>query len=191
MRPALEDQKYELIKSAILDPENNPLPEYLQETLDRTLTASRILEKNPVQKNAVAILKAKYPSISRAQAYEDCKRAVRLFNSTHTFDYEFWQYWLLQDIAEMIQKAKDLGDLKAWAAGHKNLITALGEKPEIPIDPKILEKNTIIISLQVNNKVINIDYKDFQKMPAEARNIILGSLDQEITDVQAIEIMNS
>jgi hypothetical protein len=191
MRPALEDQRYELIKSAIIDPDKCPLPEYLQPILDRTIQASKLLEKNPVLKNAVAILRVKYPGLSRAQAYEDCHRAQRLFNSTHTFNYEFWQFWLLQDIAEMIQKAKNQGDLKAWAMGHKNLITALGEKPESEINPKLIESNPVIVQIKVHNEIINIDYNKFLKMPVEARKIITDAFDREITDVEAEEIMNS
>jgi hypothetical protein len=191
MRPSLEDQRYELIKSAILDPDNHPLPDYLQTVLERTVQASKLLEKNPVQKNAVAILRVKYPDISRSQAYEDCRRAERLFNSTHTFNYDFWQHWLLQDIAEMVQKAKNQNDLKAWAMGHKNLISALGEKPETEIDPKMLEKNTFIIQMNVNNKIVNIDYNKLMKLPSDARKILTEALDEEYNIEDATVIMNS
>ena len=37
-RLALEDQNYELIKSAVLDPDNTPLPDYLQPVLERTVS---------------------------------------------------------------------------------------------------------------------------------------------------------
>ncbi len=190
-RKALEDQNYELIKSAILDPDNTPLPDYLQPVLERTISAAKLLDKNPVQKNAVAILQAKYPRLSRAQAFEDCKRAMRLFNSIHTFDYDWWQHWLLQDIAEMIQKAKDQNNLKAWAMGHKNLLAAIGERPETQLDSKLIEKHPITIAVQVNNQRVNIDYKDFLKMPAEARKVITDQLAPEIDENQAIEIMKS
>jgi hypothetical protein len=190
-RKALEDQNYELIKSAILDPDNTPLPDYLQPVLERTISAAKLLDKNPVQKNAVAILQARYPGLSRAQAFEDCKRAMRLFNSIHTFDYDWWQHWLLQDIAEMIQKAKDQNNLKAWAMGHKNLLMAIGERPETQLDSKLIEKHPITIAVQVNNQTVNIDYKDFLKMPAEARKVITDQLAPEIDETQAIEIMKS
>lgn len=191
MRTGLEETHYELIKGHILDPANSPLPEYLQEVLDRTLQAAKILEKNPVQKNAVAILRVKYPQLSRAQAYEDCNRAQRVFNSVHTFDYDYWQWWLLQDIAEMINTAKIKGDLKAWAMGHKNLKDVLGEKPETQIDPKLIEKHNLTINLQINNEMVNIDLNTFNKLPAEARKILTSAIYKEIDDEQTERIMNS
>jgi hypothetical protein len=196
-KKALEDQKYEAIKAAILDPENSPLPCCLQESLERTVEAAKLLDKNPSQRNAVALLRELYPHISRSQAYEDCRRAVRVFNSVHTFNYDWWHHWLLQDITEMIAKAKGneeegtTPDLKAWAMGHKNLIKALGERPEANIDPKLIEKHPINIAVQINNQTVNLDYKEFLKLPAEAREIITKALDQEIDETQARQIMDS
>jgi len=191
MRIALEDKHHELIKSAILNPDDNLLPDYLKVELERTIQASKLLDKNPVQKHAVAILMQKYPDISRSQAYEDCRRAMRIFNSIHTFDYEWWHHWLLQDITDMITKAKNNNDLKAWGVGHKNLLAALGEKPESQIDPKLIEKQTINIAISVNNQIVNIDYNKLQSLPPDLRKLITDQLNEEITEDQAIEIMNS
>ncbi|TLX73708.1 hypothetical protein E9993_14720 [Labilibacter sediminis] len=190
-RAALEDQNYELIKSAVLDPDNTPLPDYLQPVLERTISAAKLLDKNPTQKHAVAILQAKYPKLSRGQAYEDCKRAMRLFNSIHTFDFDYWQHWLLQDISEMIQKAKDQNNLKAWAMGHKNLMQAMGERPETQIDPKLIEKHQNVFAIQVNNQTINIDQKTLEKLPAEAKQALTALMNQPIDDARAEEIFNS
>jgi len=190
-RAALEDQKYEIIKAAILDPDNNPLPDYLKPEMERVIVAARILEKHPVQKHAVALMRQRFPDASRSTLYEDCRRAMRLFNTMHTFDYDFWQYWLLQDIAEMIKRAKDQNDMKAWAAGHKNLISAMGERPEANIDPKLIEKHNYNIMVQVNNKPVSISLEDFMKMPVDARKLITDALDQPYDDFDAAEIMNS
>lgn len=196
-KKALEEEKFEKIKSAILDPENSPLPDYLQESLERTVQAAKILEKNPAQRNAVPILRELYPDISRSQAYEDCRRAIRIFNSVHTFDYNWWHHWLLQDIAEMINMAKGdeengiKPDLKAWSMGHKNLIKALGDRPESEIDPRLIEKHPINIAVQINNKTVNLDYDDFLKLPEQAREVITKALNQEIDDEGAQNIMDS
>lgn len=191
MRPGLEEQKYELIKAHVLDPDNSPLPEYLQVVFERTIQAAKILEKNPVQKNAVAILRSMYTDLSRAQAYEDCNRAQRIFNSIHTFDYNWWQHWLIQDIAEMIQAAKTKNDMKAWAMGHANLLKAIGEKPETELDAKLIEKHNYTINLQINNQMVNIDLSTFLKLPAEARAVINSAIHQEIDDDDAKRIMLS
>lgn len=190
-RESLEEQKYQIIKAAIIDPDNNPLPDYMRSELERVVAAAKILEKNPVQKNAVALLKARFPEASRTRLYEDCRRAMRLFNSTHTFDYDFWQYWLLQDIAELMQRARDQNDFKAWAAAQKNLIAAMGERPDVPMDAKLIEKHEFNVVVQVNGKPVNIGYDAFMKLPADARKVLTDALDQPIEDVDAEDIMNS
>ena len=36
--------------------------------------------------------------------------------------------------------------------GHKNLLQAIGERPETEINPKLIEKNPITIAVQINNQ---------------------------------------
>ena len=177
---ALEDQDYETIKSYILEGNESTLPLRQREMLNRWVSASKLLEKNPVTKNAVAILQAKYPGLSRTQAYEDCRNAVRMFNSKQTFDYELWRNWLLNDIIELCQKAKDTGNLKA-----------LGEAPENNIDPRLLEKHQIVIPIQVNNNTYNLDLNKFLNIPIDQRTRIADALINPATDDDITEIMNS
>ena len=172
---ALEDQDYETIKSYILEGNESTLPLRQREMLNRWVSASKLLEKNPVTKNAVAILQAKYPGLSRTQ----------------TFDYELWRNWLLNDIIELCQKAKDTGNLKAWAAAQANLIKALGEAPENNIDPRLLEKHQIVIPIQVNNNTYNLDLNKFLNIPIDQRTRIADALINPATDDDITEIMNS
>ena len=128
-RTALEETNYELIKAHMIDPDNSPLPEEKKEMLDRVISASKVLDKNPVQKHAVGLHQQKYPHISRAQAYEDLRMAVRLFNTLHTFDYDLWRTWLLNDIVENIRKCRNGEsdkDRRVIAMEHANLIKIIG-----------------------------------------------------------------
>lgn len=194
MRASIEDKRFELIKTYCLDPdpEKSALSDEHKEILDRWISASKVLDRYPVQKRAVALHQAKFPDLSRAQAYNDLKNAMRLFNSMHTFDYDWWHSWLINDIAAHIQACRDAGDRKNWGVAHANLIKALGEKPDIPIDPKLIEKNTFIFQVNINNQVVNIDAEKLMKIPPHLRKeLFIDALDAEITDDQAEEIMNS
>ena len=91
----------------------------------------------------------------------------------------------------MIQKAKDKNDLKAWAMGHKNLLNAIGERPETELDPKLIEKHQNVFAIQVNNQTINMDQKTLEKLPAEAKEMLIALLNQPIEDTRAEEIFNS
>lgn len=191
MKGALEDQDYKLIEEYVLEGRETALPAHQRAMFDRWVAASRLLEKNPVMKNAVAILQAKYPGLSRTQAYEDCRNAIRFFNTKKDFDFDLWRTWLLNDIVEMCQKAKETGNLKAWAAGHANLIKALGEAPAQDIDPCLLEKHTITIAMQVNNNSYNVDLNKLLSMPIDARTRFVDALIAPATQEEIKEIMES
>jgi len=195
-KKALEDTKYELIKAHILDPENSPLSYEHQQILDRVISVSKILDKNPIQKQAVALHMAKYPHISKTQAYEDLRYAMRVFNSLHTFDYDFWQTWLLQDICENIKNCRNSrtpNDRRIIAMEHANLIKAIGTRPEEIVDPTRNEKHNFYIVIQNNNQNIKIDASKL----SDLQPAVLGELNKALfagkvqTDDEIMEEFNS
>ena len=196
MKRSLEEQKYELIRAHVLQPEESPLNQEQQQMLDRIVSLSKVLDKNPVQKQAVAIHQAKYPDISRTQAYQDLRFATRMFNTFYTFEYDFWQTWLINDIIPNISQCrrKDTHqDRKTIAQEHANLIRAIGEKPENLPDPLRNEKHQFYILVNVRNETLKVDLNSLHKLPAETlqelnRALFAGG---EITEEQAAEIINS
>ena len=195
-RTALEDTNYELIKAHVLDPDNSPLPEEKKEMLDRITSASKILDKNPVQKHAVALHQQKYPHISRAQAYEDLRLAVRLFNSLFTFDYDLWRNWLLNDIVKNIEKCRNAStekDRRVIAMEHANLLKVIGPRPEELPDPKRNEKHQFYILIQNDNRQMKLNINDLKDLPEaalqELNRAIYGG--NEITEADAEEILNT
>lgn len=98
MKRSLEEQKYELIRAHVLQLDESPLNQEQQLILDRIVSLSKVLDKNPVQKQAVSVHMAKFPDISRQHAYQDLRFATRLFNTFYTFDFDFWQTWLINDM---------------------------------------------------------------------------------------------
>jgi hypothetical protein len=191
MRKALEDQDFENIKSYLLEGNEAALPAHQKLMLDRWVAASKLLDKNPVMKNAVAILRLKFPGLSRTQAYEDCRNAIRMFNSKKDFDFDLWHNWLLDDIIKLCIKARESGDLKSWALAQRNLIAALGEAPAQDIDPKLLEKHPIVIPIQVNNNTYNVDFNKFLSLSIDQRTKLADALVAPATDEDIIKIMKS
>jgi hypothetical protein len=188
---ALEDKDYEIIKAAMLDRDNTSLDPRQQEKLERVVSAAKILDRYPIRKHAVAMLQAKYPGLGLTAAYEDIKLAMRIFNSLHTFDYDWWRDWLINNIVEQIQASKAAGDLKSWAAGNANLMKAIGEKPIEELDPKLTEKHQFIILIQNNQKETTINLDTINKIPVSARKEITDSLITDINEAEAEEILNS
>jgi hypothetical protein len=195
-RTALEDTRYEDIKAYALDPETSALSAEKKYLLDRVISASKILDKNPIQKQAVALHQQKYPDISRRQAYEDLRFAVKMFNTLHTFDYDFYHTWLINDIIKNIEScrnAKSVKDRDVIAKEHANLIKAIGPKPEDLPDPKRNEKHEFYILIQNDNRQVKVDLNKLKDLPPaalqELNKAIYGG--NEITDIDAEEIMNS
>jgi hypothetical protein len=195
-KKALMDQPHELIKAHILDPENSPLPEQYGYMMDRVISMSKLLDKNPVPKNAVKLHLSKFSDISEVTAWRDLTLARKVYNSIHDFDYDFWLSWALSDIVETIQKCKEGGTalhLKTIAQEHANLIRAIGARPEEPVDPLRNEKHEFYIMVNMNNKSVKLDMNTLHKLPLntiQELNAVLFAGD-EIDEQGAAEIMNS
>jgi hypothetical protein len=193
---SLANTDYETIKQHILDPKNSNLPEHLQPVLDRWYSATKLLDKYPIRKHALALHKKKFPHISLATAYRDLENAAKLYNSYQTFDYDFWLNWTLNDITENIKTCRNIGgtqERKIIAQEHANLLKAIGERPTEADDPNRHEKNSFYIMVNLNGAVTKVDLNNLKDVPGRTLRELNKMLfsGQEITDVEAEEIMNS
>ncbi|MCY1720169.1 hypothetical protein OU798_07435 [Prolixibacteraceae bacterium Z1-6] len=197
-RKALTDQKHELIMAHILDPEHSPLPAEHQKLLERVVSMSKLLDRYPSAKQAVALHKTKFPEISDTTAYRDARLARKVYNSMHEFDYDFWKSWIIEDIVKNIEKCRDSGKdsyqyKRVIAMEHANLLKAIGEKPEDLPDPKRNEKHNFYLMVNVNNENVSIDFNQIKNLPKESlqelNRILFGG--NEIDDQGAAEIMES
>jgi hypothetical protein len=194
---SLADQNYELIKQHILDPENSQLPVALQVQLDRIVSATKLLDKNPIKKQAVALHRKKYSDISLRSAYQDLDYAGKMFNTYHKFDWDVWQNWLLQNIVQTIQSAQNDGSVQAMkiiTAAQANLIKAIGEKPADIQDPNRHEKNQFFLTINLGaGQPFNIDLENLDKLPSatlqELNKVLFAG--KQITDVEFDEMLDS
>lgn len=195
-KTALEEIHHELIKAHVLDPDNSPLNHEHQEMLERIISASKVLDKNPIQKNAAALHLAKYPHIGRTRAHLDMRLAIRLFNTLQNFDYNFWQSWLINDIVKNIERARLDGKVAAMrviAMEHANLIKAIGDRPTEMPDPAITEKHDFYIMVNINNEQFKLDYAKLRSLPEATRQELTKALfaGAEVIPEDAIEMMKT
>lgn len=189
-KQALEEKDYELILSHLLDPENSPLPENLQEKLERTLQAARLLDDYPNDSHIINLMLAKY-RITRTQVRKDISLAMELFKTNHTFDWDFWFAWQIKDQIELIRQAKLAGNLKEWNNAKKTLMQLIGEKPQISQDPRRMEKNIFYIQVNNNGTSLNLDMDTVRKLPAEDIRKIMEVMYEPINEETATQMINS
>ena len=182
---------WENIKAYLDHPESSELSGEHKYLIDRVFSLQKVLQRFPQQRTAIAMHRAKFPDIHAQTAYNDLLCARKLENTYHTFDYEFYNNWLITDIIDQIQASKAKGDTKGWAAGHANLKRTIGERPVQETDPKLLEKHTFLI--QINNipagVTINVD--TLEKIPVDTRKKIADAVFEEISEDQAQQMLGS
>jgi hypothetical protein len=165
---SIHDLHYLLVKAHFQCPEQSPLPKSKQEILNRARAAAKILDGNPVRKNAVALLRALYPEISRATAFRDLILAESLFPSFRTFNYDLWNTFLRNSIVETIQRCKainTIASLELLIKAHAILKLVIGDKPKNFPDPEDDGKRTYYIIVQDNVKKNKIDIRRLKDLP--------------------------
>ena len=188
---ALIEQDYETIQQHIIDPEHSPLPEKLKGQFNRVLQCARLLDDYPNDSHIINIMQFKY-SVSVTQIRKDIALARELYKTNHTFDWDFWFSWQLQDQLALIRECKLKGDLKNWNAAKKELRELIGAKPEALDDPRRMEKNVFIIQVQQSDgSKLNINLDKLRGLSPQAKKDIVETLYEPIDDEQTIEIMNS
>lgn len=200
-RLALTDLSHELIKEHFLNPDSSPLNSQQQEIMDRIVSVAKILDKNPNTTQAMKLHMAKHPHVTRTQAFNDVKLAQQVFNTMHTFDFEFWKTWLINDITANIRRAREemqsksekqtAAILRVIAMEHANLIRAIGERPIDMADPRLTEKHDFYILIQQNDKQVKFDFNKIKELPQSTLSELNRALfsGNEITDEEAAELL--
>ena len=178
---------YEEVSLAVADGRSEQLNERQQAVLERTKAAYRIICDLPDKRKAVNKLQELYPELSEMTLYRDINYAIRIWNPMNRMDRDFLTTAFLNKLISEIYN-----DECDAATRAKNLATFeryLSNLPQDPMDPTIMEKHTINIQLNINGNTINIPADQWAKI--KENKLIAAALDQEITEVQAEEIMGS
>ena len=178
---------YEEVSLAVADGRSEQLNERQQAVLERTKAAYRIICDLPDKRKAVNKLKELYPELSEMTLYRDINYAIRIWNPMNRMDRDFLTTAFLNKLISEIYN-----DECDAATRAKNLATFeryLSSMPQDPMDPTIMEKHTINIQLNINGSTITVPADKWAKI--KENKLIAAALDQEISEAQAPEIMES
>ena len=180
----------DLLRAHILDPEHNPLSPQVQERFDRIVTISQYLDEYPSDTHIVKIVKLKY-KMSESMIRADVKLARELFKSRFDYDWDFLRAWEIKDQLELVRKARESGDIKAWNDAKKVLHTLIGERPEGVGNGKRAESTVINISISKNGKEVVIPLDSIRDLPESELDSIFDSADGEISIEEAEKILDT
>lgn len=185
----VREEDFEAISQYYTTGQSEALTERQQHILERLRTAHAILRKYPRKSVAALKLRARFPEISREQAFCDLRNACRLWNKYDPVDRDFLEGWFLDWLMKEIANPAT-----SDAARAKNLATLqkyLSQLPPQKIDPKLMEANQIFVQFNINNRHVSIPENVLLKLPLDVRRQLLGSLDDEITEEDACQILES
>lgn len=157
---------------------------------DRLDFCDNLLRKYGKQREVEALMKAKYPNISLVQIKRDIENTKRLFSSIATINKDYEKLFLIEDIKETILEAKKTGDLNARTRAQKNLYLALGLDKDDEIDLSKLENHEYIQIIATKGAVLKLDMMNLQQTPYTARKRVSDMLESEITEFEAMQILN-
>jgi hypothetical protein len=151
---SLREDDFTAISEYYSTGESVALTEKQQEILERLRTAHAILRKYPRKSVAILKLQARYPDLSREQAFVDVRNACRLWNKYDPIDRDFLEGWfldwLMKEIANPASsdtaRAKNMSTLQKYLALH----------PPVQIDPRLMESNQIFIQFNVNGRTMTL-----------------------------------
>jgi hypothetical protein len=194
-KQALLDTTYDKIVAHCLDPDKSPLSKEHQNIFNRWNVADDLLRRYPKDKQAMIMLRKKFPDLSIPHAYVDLQNAKKLFNYTNPVNKEFIRRWVIQDCLTMIELTKSMGSrgLKAWNNARLQLIKAaqLEESDKLLPDPEILESHQFFTVINIKGQHIKLDLDAFNKLPISTRKDLADLIHAPITEDQAAEIMDS
>lgn len=178
---------YEEVSLAVANGRGGELNERQRAVLKRTKDAYRIICDLPDKRKAVNKLHELYPELSEMTLYRDINYAIRIWNPMNRLDRDFLTTAFLNALINEIYD-KDI-DAASRAKNLATLERYISNMPQDPMDPTIMEKHTINIQLNINGSTITVPADKWAKI--KENRIIAAALDQEITEVQAEDIMQS
>lgn len=185
---SVNDLNFDVVKEYLNCGTSKALSAEHQRMLDICLDCYQMLKKYPqrnicirrlqVQWELSYITAAKYVDFARASwgNYVDLKREF-----LETFFVEKLLHEISDPDASEAAKAKNLATLQKH----------LEAMPEQQVDPKLMEKNTVYIQVNINGQSVPLSEEDLEQIPMAVRQKLLSSLGGNIDDQEAIRLLES
>lgn len=185
---SVSNLNFDVIKEYLNTGSSGALSEEYQRMLDICLDCYQMLKKYPQRNICIRRL-----MIQRELAYNTACKYVDFARAT-------WGNYvdLKRDFLETFFMEKLLAEISDPDASDqskaKNLATLqrhLEAMPEQKVDPKLMEKNTVYIQVNINGTVSRLSEDELEQIPVGIRQKLLAMMSGEITEDGAVELLES
>lgn len=179
------ESDFESIALAVMQGRTDELSADRKNMLKLTREAYNIVCEYPNKGVAVKCMCNLHPELTERTALNYINQGIRIWNPGERLERDFLNTVFLTALLKEIHREDSDASTRA-----KNLATLqryLSEMPNDPMDPTLMEKHTINIQLNMNGSTITVPADKWAKI--KENKTIAAALEQEITEVQAEEIM--
>lgn len=179
--------EFETVALAVMQGRSDELDERHRKILDLTRDAYRIISGYPNKGIAVKEMRELHPELTERTALNYINQGIRIWNPTVRLDRDFLNTIFLNALIKELYEGK--GDANSRAKNLATFQRYLADLPQDPMDPSLMEKHNINIQLNLNGSTVNIPAAQWAKI--KENSVIAAALEQEITEAQAEEIIES
>lgn len=185
---SVNDLNFDVVKEYLNNGASKTLSAEHQRMVDICLDVYQMLKKYPQRNICINRLRVQqgltYPTAAK---YVDFARAT--WGNYVDLKREFLETFFLE---KLLQEISDPD--ASEAAKAKNLATLqkhLEAMPEQQVDPKLMEKNTVYIQVNIGGRSVPLSEEDLEQIPMAVRQKLLASLSGNIDDQEAVGLLES
>jgi hypothetical protein len=185
---SVNDLNFDVVKEYLNNGASKTLSAEHQRMVDICLDVYQMLKKYPQRNICINRLRVQqgltYPTAAK---YVDFARAT--WGNYVDLKREFLETFFLE---KLLQEISDPD--ASEAAKAKNLATLqkhLEAMPEQQVDPKLMEKNTVYIQVNIGGRSVPLSEEDLEQIPMAVRQKLLASLGGNIDDQEAVRLLES
>lgn len=185
---SVSDLNFEVVREYLNGGISVALSEEHKRMLDICLDCYSLLKKYPQRNICIRRL-----MIQQKLAYNTAAKYVDFARNTWgsyvDLRRDFLETFFIEKLLEEISDSD-----ASEASRAKNLATLqrhLESMPEQKVDPKLMEKNTVNLQININGRMILLPEKLLDRIPMDVRQDFLSALSGEVDDDTSVKLLES
>lgn len=185
---SVNDLNFEVVREYLNGGISTALSDEHKRMLDISLDCYALLKKYPQRNICIRRLMIQQKlSYNTAVKYVDFAR--NNWGSYVDLRRDFLETFFIEKLLEEISDSD-----ASEASRAKNLATLqrhLESMPEQKVDPKLMEKNTVNLQININGRMILLPEKLLDRIPMDVRQDFLSALSGEVDDDTSVKLLES